>query len=208
MSGAVRNLSQVKFNIKQIGYYLQQLENYNGHEKELERVKFDTEKLISQLEKLPLERFKYKLNQRRRNRRNKKLQKLQNQANTKVIKQNESETFSDILTSSISRKQNPKSEKQLRSVKECQRFLQTFELLEHLHLLRGRNSSETYKFSLKLRQLKCIWNSLLQDKLQEQTSTDVTIQQQWNEVLFGPPEKTYFQDKPNVNDFLRKRYLL
>ncbi|XP_037824179.1 programmed cell death protein 7-like [Lucilia sericata] len=208
MTAPSNQVSQVKLAIKQIVDNLQQLEKHQDPDKDLLTLKTDTEQLLKHLESLPLEDIRNKLNKRQRKRHNKKLQKLKNKEISKVInKQNGSKLYEDNTTSKASRDNKPKSHYQNKIVKECQRFLQTFELLEQLHLLRGQNTTETYKFSLKLRQLKSIWNCLLQDKLQEQTSAELKIKQQWDEVLFGPPEKTYFQEKPDLQDFIRKRQI-
>ncbi|KNC32807.1 hypothetical protein FF38_00256 [Lucilia cuprina] len=208
MTAPSNQVSQVKLALKQIADNLQQLEKYKDPGVDLFSLKTDTEQLLKHLESLPLEGIRNKLNKRKRKRHNKKLQKLKNKKINKVInKEIVSKVYEDTTTSKASRDNKPKSHYQNKSVKECQRFLQTFELLEQLHLLRGQNATETYKFSLKLRQMKSIWNSLLQDKLQEQIPTEVKIQQQWDEVLFGPPEKTYFQEKPDLQDFIRKRQI-
>lgn len=207
MAVANRNLSQVKLDIQQIISNLELLENRNNIDSNLERIKTDTEHLLKNLEKLPLERYKDKITKRQKGRRNRKLQKL---INTEV-KRNLNLEIKDLefslgkaIRESPKRKQNFGQHR--KTVKECQRILKTFELFQQLHLLRGQNPSETYKFSLKLRQLKSIWNSLLQDNLQEQISDEVKIQDQWNEVLFGPLETTYFAEKTNIHDFIRKRY--
>ena len=210
MAVANRNLSQVKLDIQQIISNLEILENGNNVDRNLERIKTDTESLLKNLEKLPLERYKDKITKRQKGRCKCKLQKLINievKGNQNLqIKDLESKECSlgKPLRESPTRKQ--KFCQHRKTVKECQRFLKTFELFQQLHLLRGQNPSETYKFSLKLRQLKSIWNSLLQDNLQEQISDEVKIQDQWNEVLFGPLETTYFVEKPNIHDFIRKRY--
>ena len=207
MAVANRNLSQVKLDIQQIISNLELLENRNNIDSNLERIKTDTEHLLKNLEKLPLERYKDKITKRQKGRRNRKLQKL---INTEV-KRNLNLEIKDLefslgkaIRESPKRKQNFGQHR--KTVKECQRILKTFELFQQLHLLRGQNPSETYKFSLQLRQLKSIWNSLLQDNLQEQISDEVKIQDQWNEVLFGPLETTYFAEKTNIHDFIRKRY--
>lgn len=206
MSAPYSKVSQVKLDIKQVVDNLKQLANCDGHEIELLKLKTNTEYLLNRLENLPLEGLKTKLNQRQRKRHKIKLNKLRITKEINVVnKEIESEASVGAITYTVSRQLKPKTHYQFKSVKECQRFLQTFELLEQLHSVRGQNSTETYKFSLQLRQLKSIWNCLLQDKLHEQTSKDVKIQQQWNEVLFGPPEKTYFHNKPDLQDFIRKR---
>lgn len=207
MSASCKNMSQVKLDIKHILENLQQLAEFEGKETNFPQLKNETEELLNQLEGLPLEKINQKFKKRQRKRRIKKLQKRKiKEINEKLETNKIVSKTTTKETIAITKPSNQKPQYiQLRMVKECQRFLQTFELLEQLHLARGQNSSETYKFSLKTRQLKSIWNSLLQDKLQELTSPDVIIQQQWNEVLFGPPEKTYFQEKPDLQDFVRKR---
>lgn len=208
MSALCSNVAQVKLDIKQILENLQQLSDFEGKERNFPQLKTETEELLNQLESLPLDKIKTKLKKRQRQRRNRKLQKRKlKEINKKLETSKTVPNIANQETASIAKpfNQQPKYN-QLRVVKECQRFLQTFELLEQLHFARGQNSSETYKFSLKTRQLKSIWNCLLQDKLQEITSPEVIVQQQWNEVLFGPPEKTYFQNKPDLEDFIRKRY--
>ncbi|TMW52701.1 hypothetical protein DOY81_002224 [Sarcophaga bullata] len=209
MAVANRNLSQVKLDIQQIFSNLEILENRNNIDSNLERIKSDTEHLLKNLEELPLEHYKAKITKLQTARRKRKLQKIINLEVNKNLnlqtKNLESKVCSVGKSLRESHKRKQKFGQHRKTIKECQRFLKAFELLQQLHLLRGQNPSDTYKFSLKLRQLKTIWNSLLQDNLQEQISNEVKIQDQWNELLFGPLETTYFVEKPNIHDFVRKR---
>ncbi|KAM7359416.1 uncharacterized protein ACRADG_012195 [Cochliomyia hominivorax] len=208
MSASYRNITQVKLDIKQIIDNLQTLNHYQGNEANLPHLKCNTEELLNKLENLPLENIKTKLLKRQRKRRNKRLQKLKIFQNHKQIQDNSNNVIvKEDTPPALKESKSKPNHHLLKSVKECQRFLQTFELLQQIHLARGQNSSDTYKFSLKLRQLKSIWNSLLQDKQQEVTTPEAKIEQQWNEVLFGPAEKTYFQDKPDLQNFIRKRQI-
>lgn len=209
MAVAYRNLSQVKLDIQQIISNLEILENINNIDSSLEQLKSETEYLLKNLEKLPFEHYKAKIKRRQKRRHKRKLQKLINLEVNRNVNTQATDLVLKKWSNDIRLRDDPEEKKKFghhrKIVKECQRFLKTFELLQQLHLFRGGNSSETYKFSVKLRQLKSIWNSLLQDKLQEQISDETKIEQQWNEMLFGPLEATYFVEKPNLNDFIRKR---
>lgn len=209
-------LTQVKLDLKKVIENLKLLEEAQtlSNDQQLGDLKQKTEQLLTNLENKPLERYRLLSKKNRKRRQRKKLHSKQHQVVSKPeelpkidLEVNLGEvkpTNSKIDTNQpLQRSRN--YHHHLKSLQECQRFLKTFELLEKLHLVRGQDHAQTQEFSNKLRHLKLVWNCMLQEKQSEQSSNEQQLHQQWNQVFFGLAEKTYFEGKPNLKYFLRKR---
>lgn len=217
MSSSSRNIAvtQVKIDLKEIIDNLKLLENSDSlNNTNLHDIKLKTQQLLKGLESKPLEKVKRKIKKKKIKRRRKKLHKTQHSASApqdsmdtkhNIETENSNHASPKCIYNTTQQRSRKYQHHHLRSLKECHRFLKTFELLEQLHLARGQDIPETRKFSCKLQQLKTIWNCLLQEQQAEQSNSSEQIQQQWNQVLFGDAEKSYYEGRPNMNYFLRKR---
>ncbi|XP_011293272.2 uncharacterized protein LOC105261421 [Musca domestica] len=210
--------TQVKLELKKVIENIKLLEqapNEGEHCQNLAAITSETEELLRKLEKEPLEKCAANIRKLQRKRQRKKLKKKQWQAKMREQESPDNWEISDIKpsvsqsnkpsTSSVQHKQ--KSHTHLKSLHECQRFLKTFELLEQLHLARCQDPSKTREFASKLQYLKFVWNSLLQEKQNDQSNTERQVEVQWNRVLFGMSEKTYFEGHSSIKYFLRKRHI-
>ncbi|XP_061390365.1 uncharacterized protein LOC133325660 [Musca vetustissima] len=212
--------TQVKLEFKKVIENIKLLEQAQ-HETEsqenrnLQDLTKQTEELLQKLEAKPLEKCADKIQKLQRKRQRKKLKKKQWQAKLKQqesideLPEEETETKPSVsqINTNKSHTVPHKLHHHLKSLHECQRFLKTFELLQQLHLSRGQDPAKTREFSSKLQYLKFVWNSLLQERQNEHTNKEQQLEDEWNRVLFGMSEKTYFEGKPNVKYFLRKRHI-
>lgn len=121
-------ITRVKMDIRQIIENLNRLENCNINQYNLLELKCETDKLLSDLESMPLGGLKRKLKKQQRNRHFKNLQKakIKEQNNLRIETDFEVATCpSKFIETSKNTATKPKPHHQLKSLQECQRFLKT-----------------------------------------------------------------------------------
>ncbi|XP_037947290.1 uncharacterized protein LOC119679161 isoform X1 [Teleopsis dalmanni] len=185
--------------IKNINY-LEEIEKGNKpiNSKKLKKLIQKTSRFLDELEK-PNKRKKFH-----------KLQKnitvvpTNSQNTSKLVLSNKSEITTCKQSSTTHKSAVKKEHHRLRICYEANRFLRTFNLLKTLHLKRSKDPISTQRFGAKLNRLQSQWSTILQENT-PCTRAKYSVEDQWNETIFGTSLLTDFGRPQKLDKFLHIR---
>lgn len=222
---ATKSVQNYKLRLLSVIENLEKLEQASKHElnlpnAEIEALTKQTNKILKSLEQQPPpQKLKKMLEKRKRKRQKAKLKRKMKINNynestsillitqkinvpTESLKKSQQAAVTPTPTTSSQSLQKP--HQQLRSYRDANRFLKTFELLELLHAARSQDEPSTREFANKLSKLRKIWNVIRFENKPDRNAS-LNVENQWDIVFFGAHEKSFFKQKRSVNDLIAIR---